>query len=87
MTEYHLLQNKEHDEDIATPPSIGAGTVNPELWKWISALAYFLCACVFTIVSLVAGFHVLSKGTAFAGDLSFLGTFLKEALAIQNIAD
>ncbi|CAF9937248.1 MAG: hypothetical protein ALECFALPRED_007152 [Alectoria fallacina] len=72
MAEYHLLQNKEHDEEVATPSGIDTGTVNPKLWKWTTAMAGFLCGCVFTIVSLVAGHHALSNETTFAGDVSFL---------------
>lgn len=82
MAEYHLLQNKEHDEEVATPSSVDTGTVNPKLWKWITAMAGFLCGCVFTIVSLVAGHHALSNEITFAGDVSFLSTFLEKASAV-----
>lgn len=87
MPEYHLLQNKEHDEVVATPSSIGTRTVNPRLSKWISALACFLCGCIFAIVSIVAGHHVLSNETGFAGDMSFLSMFLEKASAEQIAAD
>lgn len=72
MASYHLLQNKEHDQEVATPSSIGTRNVNPKLWKWISSLACFLCGCVFTIMSLVAGQYVFSNETALAEDLSIL---------------
>ncbi len=87
MADYHLLQNKEHDEEVATPSSISAMSVNPKLSKWISASAFFLCGCIFTLVSLAAGHHVLSKKTMFAEDLSFLCKFLEKVSAIQTVAD
>lgn len=43
--------------------------------------------CVFTIMSLLAGHHALSNETAFAGDLSFLSTFLARVPTIQIVAD
>lgn len=87
MVEYHLLQNKEHDEEVAIPSSIGTRSVHLKLSKWLSASACFLCGCILTMVSLVAGHHVLSKETTFAGDLSFLCTFLEKASAIEIVAD
>lgn len=85
MAEYHLLQNKKFDEEVATPSRIGTGTVGLKPWKWISALACFLCGCVFTtIVSLVAGHYVLSTETAFAGDLSLPSMFLNNASAVRS---
>ena len=85
MAEYHLLQDKEHDEEVATPSRIGTGTVGPQPWKWISALACFLCGCVFaTVVSLVAGHYVLSTETVFAGDLSLPSMFLDNASAVRS---
>lgn len=87
MAAYHLLQNKEHDEEVATPSSIGPRNVNPKLWKWISSLACFLCGCVFTIMSLVAGQYVFSNETALAEDLSILSTSPEKASAKEIVAN
>lgn len=87
MASYHLLQNKEHDQEVATPSSIGTRNVNPKLWKWISSLACFLCGCVFTIMSLVAGQYVFSNETALAEDLSILSTSLEKASAKEIVAN
>ena len=87
MEQYHLLQNKEHDEEVADPSTTSTRTVSPKLWKYISALACFLCGCVFTLVSLLASNHAISSGKAFAGDLSFLSMFLEKAPAIKTVAD
>lgn len=87
MPEYQLLQNKEHDEEVATPSSICTRPVNPKLSKWILALACFLYGCVFTIVSIVAGHHALSNETRFTRDMSFLSRFLEKSSAVQPAAD
>ena len=87
MPEYHLLQNGENDEEVANPSSIGANLANPKLYKWISALACFLFGCIFTMLSLVAGSHIISNKPAFAEDLSLLSAFLEEEPAIRIVAD
>ena len=87
MAQYQLLQNKEQDEEVADHLTTSTKTVNPKLWKYISALACFLCGCVFTTVSLLARNHALSNGTGLAGDLSFLSMFLEKAPAIKIVAE
>ena len=87
MAQYYLLQNKEHDEEVPIRSNLSTRIVNPKLRKWISALACFLCGCVFTIMNLLTSHHALSNETAFAGDLSFLSTFLARVPAIQIVAD
>lgn len=79
MGQYHLLQNKEHDEEVADRPITSTRTVNPKLWKCLWAALFFFGGCVFTLVSLLASKHALSHGTAFAGDLSFLSMFPGES--------
>lgn len=87
MAQYHLLHEKEHDEGVAEHSSTSTRTVNPKLSKYLSALAFFICGCVFASVCLLAGNRALSNGTALAGDLPFLSMLLEKALAMKVGAD
>lgn len=83
MAQYHLLQNKENDEEVADRSSTSTKPVNPKMSKYISVLAFFICGCVFAIVCLLGGKRALSNGTSLAGDLSFLSMLLGKAFAMK----